>query len=84
MTSAYVDPLRVTKLGLRCHLVVPAGRARLHAFARGIGVSGWSYHQRTRFPHYDLTPEQRARAVAAGAVELTTRDLILTCRREQL
>lgn len=84
--AVYVDPLRVHPAhrlpphlrvhGLSwCHLFAD-GPEELQQFARTIGLRAeWAH--RPRGPawrvHFDLPPERRARAVAAGAVELDWR-----------
>jgi hypothetical protein len=56
-----------------CHMAVDGSFEELHAFAAGLGIP------RARFQgdHYDLTPWVRERAVAMGAVEVSTRELLL-------
>ncbi len=56
----------------------------LHEFAKSIGVAKcWFHNPRNQgSPHYDLNPEQRARAVAAGAIEKDFRWMI-EWRRER-
>ena len=65
-----------------CHLFpgdrTAAGLGELHALARRIGLRLEWYQERARLPHYDLTRGMRARAVAAGAVELAD---FAACRR---
>jgi hypothetical protein len=56
-----------------CHMAVDGTFEELHAFAAQLGLP------RSRFQgdHYDLTPWIRERAVALGAVEVPTRELLL-------
>ena len=54
-----------------CHLVSDAGFDELHAFAAGLGIP----RHRFQGDHYDLPPHLRARAVALGAQQVTTREL---------
>ncbi len=56
-----------------CHMAVDGSFEELHVFAAQLGIS------RGRFQgdHYDLTPWLRDRAVALGAVEVPTRELLL-------
>jgi len=56
-----------------CHLAVEGDFEELHAFAAALGIP------RSRFQgdHYDLTPWIRERAVALGANEVSTRELLL-------
>jgi hypothetical protein len=75
--TVLVDPLReYPDAGLPwtrwCHMVSDAGFEELHAFAAAIGIA------RARFQgdHYDLHPALRERAVALGAVEVGTGELL--------
>jgi Protein of unknown function (DUF4031) len=73
-----VDPLReYPHLRLRfkhwCHLVSDAGFDELHAFAAELGIP----RERFQGDHYDLPPHLRERAVALGALEVSTRELAL-------
>jgi RNA methyltransferase, TrmH family len=72
-----VDPLRAyPDAGLAvdhwCHMAVDGEWEELHAFAAGLGIA------RGRFQgdHYDLPPWVRERAVAAGALEVSTPELL--------
>ncbi len=70
--AVYVDqPMPWGKGGrLWCHMEADTVE-ELHAFAERIGVKRCWYENPKGLgaPHYDLNPDQRARAVAAGAVE---------------
>jgi hypothetical protein len=58
-----------------CHMTSDTSLDELHVFARGIGVTpGWFEDKST--PHYDLTEEQRRRAVQRGAVEVSRLELV--------
>jgi TrmH family RNA methyltransferase len=77
MAAVLVDPLRAyPHAGLAvehwCHMAVDGGFEELHAFAAGLGIP------RGRFQgdHYDLPPWVRERALAAGAVEVPTVELL--------
>lgn len=58
------------------HLVSTESVDELHAFATSMGL--WrSWYQNGRHPHYDLTtPAAKLRAIDAGAVHVTRRDLV--------
>ena len=47
----------------------------LHAMARAIGVPERGFHRRTRHPHYDLNDALRTRALSAGAIAISRREL---------
>ena len=69
--SVYVDDMRA-HFGrmIMCHMVADT-EAELHAMADRIGVAR-RWHQGD---HYDIALSKRELAVAAGAVELTRREL---------
>lgn len=60
---------------LWCHMMSYDLEA-LHAFAARLGLKRSWFQQ----DHYDLTPGRRVRAIEMGAVEATTRELILIRR----
>lgn len=72
----YVDPLmwhgwRVRGRHIKsCHMFTDGEIEELHLFAEKIGMKR-AWFQNNRIPHYDLTPQRRRVAVAAGAKELT-------------
>lgn len=77
--SVYVDPISNWPTAIRCfkggscHLIADTVE-ELHAFARKLGLRrGW--FQPSSWPHYDLTPARREKAVALGAIEKTSREL---------
>jgi hypothetical protein len=71
-----VDDLREyphTRLPFRhwCHLVSDADFEELHAFAARLGIP----RHRFQGDHYDLPAHIRDKAVAFGALQVTTREL---------
>ena len=77
----YVDPLRPypghrTGVELWCHLVSDQGLEELHAFAAAIGMAGRGFGG----DHYDLTAEMREAAVHQGAVEVSSKELVVLMR----
>jgi hypothetical protein len=75
--TVLVDPLRDypdagLALRLWCHMVSDAGFDELHDFARRLGIP----RRRFQGDHYDLHAELRARAVALGAVEVQSGELV--------
>ena len=91
--TIYVDELHDVRAvmgrgrpGLWCHMVSDDGPELLHTFAHQLGLPRRAFQDHTRHPHYDLTPPLRARAVALGAVEVSTRELakILSQREAHL
>jgi hypothetical protein len=76
--TVLVDPLReYPDAGLPwtrwCHMVSDAGFDELHEFAAAMGIA----RRRFQGDHYDLHPALRERAVAMGAVEVGTGELVL-------
>lgn len=57
---------------LWCHLVSDSDLDELHAFARWIGIPDRAFQG----DHYDIPEEARAVAVAEGAVEVSSRDVV--------
>lgn len=85
--TIYVDNANIpAKVGRHssvwCHLITDnPDLEELHQFAESIGLRR-SYFQDKRYsprdpgrPHYDVTARARARAVAAGAVEIDIREV---------
>lgn len=73
----YVDKLQtVTPKGAQarrvgnrwCHMTADS-LDELHAMAEQIGMKREWFQPHATFPHYDLVPSRRARAVALGAIE---------------
>jgi hypothetical protein len=76
--AVLVDPLReYPDAGLRwshwCHMVSDADFEELHAFAAQLGIPRRGFQG----DHYDLPAHVRERAVALGAVEVGTGELVL-------
>lgn len=79
--TVYVDdsifPYRKTYY---CHMMTDSDLGELHAMADTIGLRrAWFQHRNPRHPHYDLSPRMRARAIAAGAVAVSSKELIQRC-----
>lgn len=63
-----------------CHMATDGDLEELHQFAERLGLRRSWLHNSSSAPHYDLTPNKRAQAVALGAVELaSSRELIEKC-----
>lgn len=58
-----------------CHLMGDT-LSELHAFAERIGCKPSWYHGKARHPHYDLTEKWRLKAIEAGAVPMSTREIL--------
>jgi len=68
-----VDPATWPGRGrLWCHLVSDTSYDELHAFAQACGIPGRAFER----DHYDIPAERRHEVVAAGAVEVRSRELV--------
>ena len=65
---------------LWCHMVSDTSLDELHAFARWLGIPERGFQG----DHYDIPEEARAVAVEEGAIEATSRDVVLALRRAGL
>jgi hypothetical protein len=75
--TCLVDECRWPWRGRRwCHLVSDTDFDELHAMADVVGVPRRSFQG----DHYDLDEDARARAVALGAVPVTSRELVVRLR----
>jgi hypothetical protein len=80
--AVYVDPAVFKKPGGRkcyCHLAADSVD-ELHTFAESIGLKRHFFHAGAKHVHYDLAVEKRPAAIAAGAVEVTSRELARLAR----
>jgi hypothetical protein len=81
----YVDRLRHHRLrgtcidGEWCHLATDGTLEELHAFAASLALPRRAFHDHPRHPHYDLTLSRRTQAIAAGALEVTSKELVKRC-----
>ncbi len=86
--SVYVDPLRDWggSKGFRwktsCHMYADTDE-ELHTMALAIGMKKTWFQGDPRLPHYDLRPERRVAAVAAGAVEHTRSEMKAVMRHRR-
>lgn len=58
----------------RYHLMA-ATLAELHSFCATAGIKRCWFHNTAGAPHYDITEEQRTRAIALGAEAVRFRDI---------
>lgn len=83
--SVYVDPA-VHRFGrmVMCHLMADTPE-ELRAMADRIGIDQrWIQHPGEWHEHFDVCKSKRALAVAAGAIEVTSRQLVLAaCARHE-
>jgi hypothetical protein len=68
-----VDPATWPGRGrLWCHLVSDVSLAELHAFAERAGIPRRGFDR----DHYDVPEERRADVIAAGALPVSSRELV--------
>ncbi|QCX27325.1 DUF4031 domain-containing protein [Nocardioides jishulii] len=76
-----IDPPAVHRYGRTwSHLASDTSLTELHAFARAQGIPERGFDR----DHYDVPAEYHAAMVAAGAVEVTSRELVILLRRAGL
>lgn len=81
--TVYVDDAAIVWRGKpRFHLCADSTQ-ELHRFAASIGVRPCWFHRGARFAHYDITAEQRAQAVVAGAQAVESRELVRRLRAQR-
>jgi hypothetical protein len=69
-----IDPPDVPRYGrMWSHLASDTSFEELHIFAAGLGIPARGFHR----DHYDLPSEYYDTAVDAGAVPVSTRDLVV-------
>lgn len=66
-----------------CHMTTDGPIEELHVFADKIGLKRQWFQKHKIVDHYDLTPKMRAKAIAAGAVEVGWRDQAMARRAKQ-
>lgn len=91
--TVYVDDMYASKMGefkrgphvyKMSHMIAHTDE-ELHAMADKIGVQRkWFQKPGTAGRHYDITMTMRAKAIAAGAVEITMRQAAMMCRHRRL
>jgi hypothetical protein len=79
-----VDRAAVLWRGRRRHHLAADTLAELHAFAARVGIRRCWFHNNARHPHYDVTDEQRAAAIVAGALEVDERTLVVVAKRSRV
>jgi hypothetical protein len=83
--TVYVDDMRAPYGRLiMCHMIADTSDELL-AMARKIGVATkWLQKAGTPREHFDICLSKRAEAVAAGAVEITWRELAMKTREKRI
>ncbi len=80
--AVYVDPANFKKVGGRkayAHMVADS-LEELHLFAARISVKPHFFHKSASYLHYDITAEQRLAAISSGAIEVTSKQLLIKAK----
>ena len=79
--SVYVDqPVHRFRHMLMCHMLADTPE-ELHEMADRIGMARKWYQREASTPHYDISKEKRAEAIAAGATQVDRRGMVAVIRR---
>jgi hypothetical protein len=79
-----IDPLVLWNYRGRrlwCHMASDHSVNELHSFAKLIGMNREWFQDKAGKPHYDLTEARRDLAVARGAHQVTTEEMLWKCSR---
>jgi hypothetical protein len=81
--GVYVDTAVWHWQGLKWAHLLADNVDELHRFAARLGIHRASYQgpPRTSVPHYDLTPYERQRAIALGAIACSRDEIVAIVRR---
>ena len=79
--AVYVDQAAILYKGKPRHHMTADSIEELHSFADRADINRCWYHRGARHPHYDITDEQRHTALQAGAVAVSSRELMIVARR---
>lgn len=83
--SVYVDDMRAPYGQMIMSHMIADTPEELLAMVDRIGVQRkWIQHVGMREEHFDISEGKRTLAVAAGAIELSMRDLVLRCRARRV
>ncbi len=81
--TIYVDTIRHYPSGPWCHMATDGPLEELQGFAERMGLSRSRLQHHRLVPHYDLRPSGRERAIALGASEVSSKELLRRTRRNQ-
>ena len=78
--TVYVDePLHKLGRMIMCHMIA-TDRDELHEMAKKIGIRRAWFQSKGKYPHYDICKSKRAEAVALGAIEVSSRELVVIAK----
>ena len=78
--AVYVDNACILFKGKMRHHLTADSLEEMHDFCASVGINRCWFHNAKRHPHYDVTYDQRDRAVAAGALLVPVRELLLKAK----
>lgn len=85
--AVYVDPAVFQKSvkGRKqyCHMTADTLQ-ELHEFAKSIGVKPHFFHKSATYLHYDLNSLQRDAAINAGAIAISSKELVIKSKELKL
>lgn len=67
---------------LMCHMIADT-EEELHKMAEKIGIERRWYQSKSSVPHYDVSKGKRILAIALGAQEVTSKELVKIARDRQ-
>jgi hypothetical protein len=63
--------------------MVADSEEELHAFAESLGLKREWFQNHGRIPHYDVTDTKRAEAITAGALPISSKELVRMFRKKE-
>ncbi len=81
--TIYVDTIRRYPSGLWCHMATDGSIAELQHFAEKIGLCRSFLKVDLLVLHYDLRPLGREQAIALGAIEVSSKELLRRTRQDR-
>ena len=81
--ATYVDDAEIMWRGKYRYHMTSDSVEELHAFAKlaSINKCWFDPKAKNKHPHYDITGEQRARAIALGAIEVSREEMVGLAKR---
>ena len=78
--TVYIDKANIPYRRMKmCHMIADS-LDELHLMADAIGVKRKWFQSHTKYPHYDICLSSKAKAMKLGAVECSSKELVLKAR----
>ncbi len=78
--AVYIDNANIPyRRMIMCHMVADS-LEELHLMADAIGVNRKWFQSHTKYPHYDICKQSKAKALSLGAQECTRKELVIKAR----